>query len=95
MTDITEETENVRDVFHLIRDYVLTTVFFFLITLFTGDYEKIPHSSFGRLMMVTAVANIVVALCLFNFVNFTYTVKKLGLSLVIAVIGFFLGGAFN
>jgi len=90
-----EEQENVRDVFHLIRDYVLTSVFFFLITLFTGDYTKIPDCSFGRLMMVTAVANIVVAFCLFNFVNIIYTVKKLGFSLFIAVIGFFLGGQYN
>ena len=87
-----EEAKNTRDVLHLIRDYILTSVFFFIITLFTGDYTKIPDCSFGRLMMVTAVANIVVAFCLFNFVNIIYTVKKLGFSLFIAVIGFFLGG---
>ena len=90
-----EEAKNTRDVLHLIRDYILTSVFFFIITLFTGDYTKIPDCSFGRLMMVTAVANIVVAFCLFNFVNIIYTVKKLGFSLFIAVIGFFLGGHYN
>lgn len=90
-----EETENTADILCIIRDYILTSVFFFLITLLTGDYTKIPDCSFGRLMMVTAVANIVVAFCLFNFVNITYTIKKLGLSIVIAVIGFFLGGHYN